>query len=66
MCTFNTPFGQYGFTRLPYDLNCASEVFHRVITKYFFDLDGAILYVDDFIIYAKTKEQHAVILKRVF
>jgi len=64
LCTFNTPFGRYKFIRLPYGLNCASEVFHRVMTEHFSDIDGVFLYVDDLIIYAKNKEQHDLILKK--
>jgi len=58
LCTFNTPFGRYTFIRLPYGLNCVSEVFHRVMTEHFSDIDGVFPYVDDLIIiYAKNKEQ---------
>jgi len=64
LCTFNPPFGRYKFIRLPYGLNCASEVFHRVMTEHFSDIDGVFLYVDDLIIYAKNKEQHDLILKK--
>jgi len=66
LCTFNTPFGRYKLIRLPYGLNCASEVFHRVMTEHFSDIDGVFLYVDDLIIFAKNKEQHDLILKKVF
>lgn len=66
LCTFNTPFGRYRFNRLPYGLNCASEVFHRVMTEHFSDINGVFLYVDDLIIFAKTKIEHDLILKKVF
>lgn len=60
LCTFNTPFGRYRFTRLSYGLNCASEVFHSVMTEYFSDIDGVFLYVDDLIIFAKKKKKSKI------
>ena len=29
LCTFNTPFGHFCFTRMPFGLNSASEVFQK-------------------------------------
>jgi len=36
------------------------------MTEHFSDIDGVFLYVDDLIKYAKNKEQHDLILKKVF
>lgn len=65
LCSFNTPFGRYRFMRLPYGLNCASEVFYKVITEHFSDIDFVFLYVDDLIIYVKRKKEYNPILKKV-
>ena len=29
LCTFNTPFGRYHFTRMPFGLKSASEIFQK-------------------------------------
>ncbi|XP_050548981.1 uncharacterized protein K02A2.6-like [Daktulosphaira vitifoliae] len=66
LCTFNTPFGRYKFCRLPYGLNCAPEIFHRIMTEMFSDIEGAIVYIDDIIVMGSTKEEHDERLKKVF
>ncbi|CAI6364864.1 unnamed protein product [Macrosiphum euphorbiae] len=65
LCTFNTPFGRYKFLRLPYGLNCAPEIFHRIITELFSDIVGVIVYIDDLIITGTTLEEHNQRLKKV-
>lgn len=58
LCTFGTPFGRYKFLRLPYGINCASEVFHSKIRQLLEDLDGVDSFIDDVIIWGRTKEEH--------
>lgn len=66
LCTFNTPFGRFKFFRLPYGLNCAPEVFHRIITELFSDIEGVIVYIDDLIITESTMVEHNQRLRKVF
>lgn len=66
LCTFNTPFGRYRFKRLPYGINCAPEIFHRIMTEYFGVLPGVIVYADDILVYGATQAEHNVNLQRVF
>ena len=33
LCTFNTPFGRYRFTRLPFGIKSAPEVFQRAVSQ---------------------------------
>ena len=33
LCTFNTPFGRYRFTRLPFDIKSAPEVFQQTYVR---------------------------------
>jgi hypothetical protein len=40
LCTFNTPYGRYQYLRLPYGLNCSSEIFHANIKQLLENLDG--------------------------
>lgn len=65
LCTFNTPYGRYKFLRLPYGINSASEVFHKKMYEQFDDIQDVCLFVDDLLIYGKTKEEHDEILNKV-
>lgn len=66
LCTFNTPFGRYKFCRLPYSLNCAHEIFHRIMSELFSGLEGVNVYVDDIIVTGSANEQHVERLEKVF
>ena len=50
MCTFNTPFGRYMFTRLPFGISSAQDVFQSIMPEMFEDIDGVELVVDDLLI----------------
>ena len=65
LCTFNTPFGRFRFLRLPFGINAAPEIFHSEMVKHFGDIKGVIIYIDDFLIHASTKEEHDAILSKV-
>lgn len=65
ICAFSTPFGCYRFLRLPYGINVSCEVFQRFNNKYFGDIEGVHIYVDDILIAAKTLEEHDSILEKV-
>lgn len=58
LCTFSTPFGRYQFTRLPYGINCASEVFHGKMRQLLEDLEGVDSFVDDIIVWGRTRDEH--------
>lgn len=66
LCTFNTPFGRFKFLRLPFGVNAASEIFQNVMIEKFKDIPNLIIYIDDFLIHAKTKEEHDETLLKVF
>ena len=40
LCNFNTPIGRYRFTRLPFGVKCAPEIFQRTMDQMVEDLDG--------------------------
>lgn len=65
LLTFNTAFGRYKFLRLPYGITSASEVFHKKMYEHFDDIEGVCLFVDDLLIYGKTKQEHDERLKKV-
>lgn len=65
LCTFNTAFGRFKFLRMPFGISSASEVFHKRLYEYFDDIEGVILFVDDLLCYADTKELHDIRLRQV-
>lgn len=65
LCTFNSPFGNYRFKRLPFGLSLAPELFQKINRKNFGDIQGVIVYIDDILIFAKTKEEHDLIVSKV-
>nr|XP_049699920.1 uncharacterized protein K02A2.6-like [Helicoverpa armigera] len=65
LTTFNTPFGRFHFNRLPFGLASSPEVFHRVFSEIFKDIDGVEIYIDDILIHAKTEAEHDRILEQV-
>ncbi|XP_048759591.2 uncharacterized protein K02A2.6-like [Ostrea edulis] len=50
LCTFQTPFGRYRYTRLPFGISRASEVFQRKNMQTFGDIQGVHMIADDMII----------------
>ena len=65
LCTFNTPFGRFRFTRMPFGLNSASEVFQKKNEEVFAGIDGVHIMADDIIIAAATVQEHDAILRTV-
>ena len=58
LCTFNTPFGRYRFTRMPFGIRSASEVFQKQNEAAFTGIPGLYIVADDLIIAADSIEQH--------
>ncbi|PIK54404.1 hypothetical protein BSL78_08722 [Apostichopus japonicus] len=58
LCTFNSPFGRYKFKRLPFGLNSAPEVFHRLVHEIFEGLQGVTTYIDDILVWENSKQEH--------
>ena len=65
LCTFNTPFGRYMFTRLPFGISSAPDVFQSIMSEMFEDIDGVEVVVDDLLIWGETEEEHDIRLKQV-
>ena len=63
--TFNTPFGRYRFTRLPFGIKSAPEVFQRVIARMLETLSGVDSIMDDIIVWGNNVEQHDERLREV-
>ena len=58
LTTFITPFGRFRFNKLPFGINSAPEHFQRRIVETLAGLEGAIVHVDDVLVYGKTQEEH--------
>ena len=56
LCTFNSPLGRYRFTRLPFGIVDASEVFQKAMEELFGDI--AHVLVDDILVSGKTRQEH--------
>ena len=58
LATFNTPFGRYSYTRLPFGIASAPEVFQNVMSHLFQDIEGVEVIVDDLVVWGENVEQH--------
>ena len=67
LCTFNTPFGRYRFTRsrMPFGIKSASEVFQKQNDAAFANIPGLHIVADDLIIAAENTDEHDKILHQV-
>jgi hypothetical protein len=65
LCTFNKPFGRYRFTRLPFGIKSAPEVFQKKMSQVLEDIDGAEAIVDDILVWGKDIQEHDARLKKV-
>jgi hypothetical protein len=55
--TFSTPYGRYRFTRMPFGIKSASEVFQKAIDHLFAGCPCASI-VDDLLIWGSTESEH--------
>ena len=58
LLTFNTPFGRYRYTRLPFGVHSASEVFQHKVAQVIDGQPGVINYQDDILIWSATEKEH--------
>lgn len=65
LCTFNSPFGRYRFTRLPFGIKSAPEVYQRIMSQMVEDIEGAEAIMDDILIWGVDRTQHDERLKKV-
>ena len=65
LCTFNSPFGRYRFTRLPFGIKSAPEVFQKSMSNLFEDIEGAKPIVDDILVWGRDVKEHDARLRQV-
>ena len=63
--TFNTPFGRYRFSRIPFGIKSAPEVFQNHMPELLVDVEGVKVIIDDLLLWGKDDEEHDAILKQV-
>ena len=65
---FSCRYGTFEYLVMPMGLTNAPSTFQRVMNHVFFDLldECVIVYLDDILIFSKTKEQHLDALNKVF
>lgn len=64
LTTFGTPFGRYRFTRMPFGIHSAQEVFHKRLHQLLDDLPGVETDIDDILVWGTTEEEHDERLER--
>ena len=60
-----TPFGLFGFVRMPFGLCNAAQSFQRFMDQVLRDLTFAYTYIDDVLIASSTPEEHKLHLQAV-
>ncbi|XP_058456818.1 uncharacterized protein K02A2.6-like [Malaya genurostris] len=63
--TFVTPNAYYRYKRLMFGMNCSAEVFQREIERVLRGLKGTKVFIDDILVFARTKKDHAARVKSV-
>lgn len=63
--TFMTGRGLMRFKRLMFGINCAPEIFQRIMTEMLTGIEGVIVYIDDIVVAGKTKSEHDARLAEV-
>lgn len=57
LTTFMAPNGMYRFKRLVFGVNCAPEIFQRLMEEILMGIPNVIIYIDDILIYAESVNQ---------
>ena len=65
LTTFNTPQGRYCFTRMPFGITSAQEIFHKRINEAFEDLEGVETDIDDILVWGTNTKEHDECLRKV-
>ncbi|XP_055623626.1 uncharacterized protein K02A2.6-like [Toxorhynchites rutilus septentrionalis] len=63
--TFMTSRGLMRFKRLMFGINCAPEIFQRVMTEMLVGIEGVVVYIDDVVVAGSSKGEHDARLQQV-
>lgn len=64
--TFMSGKGLMRFKRLMFGINCAPEIFQRIMTEMLAEIEGVIIYIDDIVVWGVSILEHNTRLKQVF
>lgn len=56
---------QYQYKRIPFGIKPGPKLFQRYVSNLLGDIENVFVYIDDIIIYGKTKEEHNIAFKNV-
>jgi hypothetical protein len=65
LLTFTTPWGRFQYNRLPFGISIPPEIFHKAVVDALQGIPGVVVFIDDILIYAPTREEHDARLKEV-
>lgn len=65
LTTISTTKGLFRYTRLVYGLKSAPAIFQRIIDSLLYSIEGVVVFMDDILITASTREQHLERLETV-
>ena len=65
LCTFNSPFGRYRFTRPLFGIKSAPEIFQRTMSQLLHDIQGTEIVVDDILVWGRDVSENDARLKQV-
>lgn len=65
LTTFMAPKGMFQFKRLVFGVNCAPEIFQRIMERVLQGIGNIIVYIDDILVFAPTKEELRIITGKV-
>ena len=64
---FQTRYGHYQYRVMPFGLVNAPATFQTMMTEIlqWFQDQGVVLYINDILIYAETREEHIILVRKV-
>ena len=62
---FMTHIGRFHFTRLPFGISSAPEIFQRIMHNITKRIKGVVCYFDDILCHSATVEEHSLLLDKV-
>lgn len=63
--TFMSSRGLMQFKRLMFGINCAPEIFQRIMTEMLSGIEGVIVYIDDIVVSGRNQAEHDARLQEV-
>lgn len=64
LTTFQSQFSRYCFERLPFSLSVSQDIYHLKMNQILEQVEGVGI-TDDVAVYAKTPEEHAIIIHKL-